>query len=253
MNSLNGVPPVLVAHRGYSGRYPENTLLSYKAAYKAGARYMELDLQMTRDRVPFLHHDKTLKRMAGVALDIRDIKASQVKSYHASYPKRFDSQFSDNKFTTFKKFCKWLKTKPDVIIFVEIKQQSIDRFGIPVFVDEVYKRIAECKVASQCVVISFNQEVVDYTRKISDLKTGWVLPKWSTKNRAIADQLQPDYLFCDKNFLPNKETKRWQGGWQWVVYNLDDVESAIAMANRGYKLLETNEIGDLMASPDFTS
>ena len=27
-------PPVLVAHRGYSGRYPENTLLSYEAAIR---------------------------------------------------------------------------------------------------------------------------------------------------------------------------------------------------------------------------
>ena len=76
---LVGAPPVLVAHRGYSGRYPENTLLAYKAAREQGALYMELDLQMTSDRVPVLHHDESLLRMAGVDIDVRDVKAKYFK------------------------------------------------------------------------------------------------------------------------------------------------------------------------------
>jgi len=61
---------MLIAHRGYSGRYPENTLLAYEAAYQHGARYMELDLQLSSDCVPILHHDVSLKRMSGIDLDI---------------------------------------------------------------------------------------------------------------------------------------------------------------------------------------
>ena len=76
---LESAAPVLVAHRGYSGRYPENTLLAYQAAYQHGARYMELDLQMTSDRVPVLHHDTSMKRMAGIDIDVRDIKAKHFK------------------------------------------------------------------------------------------------------------------------------------------------------------------------------
>lgn len=253
MSKLVGSAPILVAHRGYSGRYPENTLLAYNAAYEHGARYMELDLQMTADQVPVLHHDESLQRMAGVDLDVRDIKAKRFKTFHASYPERFKDEFNDNQFTTFKSFCRWLKQHPDVIIFVEIKQESINRFGIPVFIDEVYKRILKTEVEDQCVIISFNDEVIEYARKISPMRTGWVLPKWSDKNEQILKTLKPDFLFCDKNFLPKKDEDIWRGSWQWAIYNLDDIASAIAMANRDMPFLETNQIGTLMQDDELAN
>lgn len=244
--SLRGPAPVLVAHRGYSGRYPENTLLAYQAAYQHGARYMELDLQLTSDRVPVLHHDTSLMRMAGINDDVRDTKAKLFKAMRAAYSKRFEDEFADNEFTTFKKYCKWLAQHQNVTTFVEIKQESIDRFGIPVFMDEVDKRIIDTQTESQCVIISFNHEVVEYTRRISSMRVGWVLPSWNDKNRALLEELKPDFVFCDKDFLPRRDEDIWRGSWQWAVYNLDDVASAIAMANRGIPFLETNQIGTLM-------
>ena len=244
--SLKGDAPILIAHRGYSGRYPENTLLAYEAAYEHGARYMELDLQLSRDHVPVLHHDASLARLAGVDVEVTEITNEYFKSLHASYPARFGEEFVDNKFTTFRKFCGWLARHDDVTTFVEIKQESIDQFGVPLFVDEVWRRINKAGVEDQCVVISFNEEVVEYTRKISSMRVGWVLPRWNDANREILEHLQPDFMFVDKAFLPASDESVWQGDWQWAVYNLDDVSSAIEMANRGFKFLETNQIGTLM-------
>lgn len=244
--TLKSTSPVLVAHRGYSGRYPENTLLSYQAAYQHGARFMELDLQMTSDQVPVLHHDANLKRMSGVDVDIRDVKASMLKRLNASYPERFADEFKDTRFTKFKKLCKWLAKHPDVTMFVELKQETIDRFGTPVFVDEVYRRALATEAARQCVFISFNPEIVEYTRSISPLQTGWVLPEWNDKNRAILQKLKPDFLFISKDILPANDDEIWRGSWQLAVYNLDDADSAIAMANRNIPYLETNQIGKLM-------
>jgi len=244
---LIGKPPVLVAHRGYSGRYPENTLLAYEAAYTHGARYMELDLQLSSDQVPIVHHDASLMRMSGVDQDIRDTKAKHIKAMKASYPDRFGDEFSDNPFSTFKKFCKWLKAHPDVTVFVEIKQESIDRFGIPVFMDEVHKRILSTGVELQCVIISFNPEALEYSRKISSMRIGWVLPVWNDETHQRLQELKPEFTFCDTQSLPSNDQDIWQGPWQWAIYNLDDVPSAIAMANRGMGFLETNQIGTLMS------
>ncbi|RBP47095.1 glycerophosphodiester phosphodiesterase family protein [Arenicella xantha] len=243
---LTGPAPVLVAHRGYSGRYPENTLLAYEAAYEHGARYMELDLQMTSDHVPILHHDASLLRMAGVDLDVRETKLKQIKAMHAAYAARFDSEFDDNCFTTFKKYSKWMAKHPDVTTFIEIKQESIDRVGVPLFMDEVDKQIIRANIESQCVIISFNPEVLNYTRNISSLRTGWVLPAWNDRNKQLLGELKPDFVFCDKDILPQNDAEIWPGSWQWAVYNLDDVASAIAMANRGISFIETNQIGALM-------
>lgn len=251
--TLTGLPPILVAHRGYSGRYPENTMLAYQAAYHHGARYMECDLQLSADRVPFVHHDASLKRMGGVDVDIRDTNAKVIKTMKASYSARFDDEFADNKFTTFRKLCKWLKRQADVTMFVEIKQESIDRFGIPIVVDEVYRRILKAEIEPQCVIISFNPEVVEYTRKVSSMQTGWVLPAWNNDVKARAEQLKPEFMFCDVESFPTSDDEVWQGGWQWALYNLDDVASAIDMANRGLRYLETNQIGTLMSHSEFST
>ena len=244
---LTGSAPILIAHRGYSGRYPENTLLAYQAAYQHGARYMELDLQLTADRVPVLHHDRTLKRIAGVDADVRDTKAKHFKAMKASYPLRFENEFANNEFTTFRRYCKWLAQHEDVTTFVEIKQESIDRFGIPVVVDEVLRRIIKSEIEHQCVIISFNVEVIHYARKVSSMRTGWVLPAWNDENRIILEELIPDFLFSAVGLLPRDDSELWRGSWQLAVYNLDDVDSAIEMANRGIHFLETNQIGTLMS------
>ena len=250
---LLGPAPTLIAHRGYSGRYPENTLLAYKAAYEHGARYMELDLQLSADQIPIVHHDANLQRMAGVDLDIRDVQAQHVTSLKAAYPERFDNEFADNEFTTFEELCDWLQDHSDVIMFIEIKQESIDRVGVPLFIDEVARHISNTNVASQCVIISFNHEVIEYVRNVSSMRSGWVLPKFNDANKKLLDELKPEFLFWDKHILPEKDEDIWQGSWHNAVYNLDDVSSAIAMANRGIQFLETNQIGTSMTSERLTS
>ena len=51
-----------IGHRGASGRFPENTLSSFRAAIEAGAEMCELDVQMTRDGVAVVIHDDTVDR-----------------------------------------------------------------------------------------------------------------------------------------------------------------------------------------------
>src|SRR5208282_1627382 len=51
-----------IGHRGASGRFPENTLSSFRAAIEAGADMCELDVQMTRDGVAVVIHDDTVDR-----------------------------------------------------------------------------------------------------------------------------------------------------------------------------------------------
>lgn len=56
----------IVAHRGYSARWPENSLASFDAAIVAGADYVETDVRMSGDGVLVCSHDPDLQRIAGV-------------------------------------------------------------------------------------------------------------------------------------------------------------------------------------------
>ena len=47
----------IVAHRGYSHFYPDNTLLAYQRAFEEGADFIEVDMMITSDGVPFIQHN----------------------------------------------------------------------------------------------------------------------------------------------------------------------------------------------------
>jgi len=59
------LPPV-IGHRGAMAYAPENTLASFREAKRRGARWVEIDVKLTADRVPILMHDPSLKRTMGI-------------------------------------------------------------------------------------------------------------------------------------------------------------------------------------------
>ena len=52
--------PLIIAHRGFSGRYVENTLASVRAALQLGVDLVEIDVQETRDGELIVFHDYRL-------------------------------------------------------------------------------------------------------------------------------------------------------------------------------------------------
>jgi glycerophosphoryl diester phosphodiesterase len=54
--------PLILAHRGWSARYPENTLLAFVEALQLGSDGLEFDVQVTADGVPVIIHDPTVDR-----------------------------------------------------------------------------------------------------------------------------------------------------------------------------------------------
>ncbi|MFI6154385.1 glycerophosphodiester phosphodiesterase [Kitasatospora sp. NPDC051170] len=71
--------PLAVAHRGDPYRYRENTLPSIASAIAAGADAVEIDVQLTRDKVPVLLHDRTLERLWGDPRDIGRVTTEQLE------------------------------------------------------------------------------------------------------------------------------------------------------------------------------
>jgi glycerophosphoryl diester phosphodiesterase len=59
--------PLVLGHRGYRARWPENTLLSFKRALEAGADGIECDIQKTADGRYVVIHDPDTLRVSGVA------------------------------------------------------------------------------------------------------------------------------------------------------------------------------------------
>ena len=76
------------AHRGFSSRYPENTMSAFRAALAIGADGLEFDVQLSRDGVPVIIHDESLLRTGGVDRAVEDCDLSELREIDVSYRQR---------------------------------------------------------------------------------------------------------------------------------------------------------------------
>jgi glycerophosphoryl diester phosphodiesterase len=227
-------PPALVAHRGDAGRYPENTLVSIRAALETGVGAVEFDVQFSRDQVPVVLHDENLRRTTGVDAAVFDLDVDRIRAIE------IDAGIT---VPTLAEMVAELRAWPEATAFVEIKRASLRRFGVGPVVARVLDELRP--VMSNAVVISFDIEAVEVARRSGGARIGWVLDAWDDAVLSTAGTLAPEYLFCD---LPLAGDPLWPGPWQWVVYGVETVESAMAMAGRGADLVETMALGVLLAA-----
>ncbi|MFD7935563.1 glycerophosphodiester phosphodiesterase [Streptomyces sp. NPDC059755] len=72
-----------VAHRGDPYRFRENTVDSLRSALDRGADAIEIDVRLTRDGVPVLLHDETLKRLWQQDRPLLSLSAAEVRGLTA--------------------------------------------------------------------------------------------------------------------------------------------------------------------------
>ena len=76
---------VVTAHRGFSGRFPENTLLAFNEAVRLGADCLEFDLRSTSDITPIILHDETLDRTTDGSGSPNNYSLTELKKLNASF------------------------------------------------------------------------------------------------------------------------------------------------------------------------
>jgi len=78
--------PLIIAHRGFSSRYLENTLAAVRAALEAGVDWVEIDVQQTRDGELIVFHDYRLNRICGVRGRVRDRTLTEIRRLNPQVP-----------------------------------------------------------------------------------------------------------------------------------------------------------------------
>lgn len=240
----------LVAHRGYSSSYPENTLVAIENALIAGAKYIEFDVQFSKDEVPVILHDSNLKRTTGLDKSVFHINFSELKTLSAGEETRFGKQFSSSTIPSLEEVVHLIKLWPRVTAFIEIKRSSLDHFDINTLVKKILHIISP--IQHQSVIISFSLDAIKTARKLGAERIGWVFEPWDNKHKENARKLSPEYLFTDYSTIPDDPGALWHGPWKWGLYEISDVEKVLEFARRGADLIETNAIGELLAHPELS-
>ena len=68
----------IIAHRGFSALYPENSLLAFQKAVELGVDGIELDVHLSQDGQVVVIHDEKLDRVAGRRDRVQDLMAKEL-------------------------------------------------------------------------------------------------------------------------------------------------------------------------------
>ena len=242
--------PMLVAHRGWPARYPENTLEGFAAAAVAGARWLECDVQLSADAVPFVCHDLSLKRTGELDRLVTEMTAAELRKVCVGEPQRFNARYAQVRLPALANLIAWLATRPDVTLFVEIKRQSLRHHGAGLAVEKVMQAVRPAQ--NRCVIISFDPACVALAREQGAAAIGWAVEDTAPATRQSARALSPDYLFTSEALFATVHAAL-PGAWRWVVYQTQDPARAVALAAQGAGLVETNDIGAMLGDPRLRS
>lgn len=236
----------LVAHRGYSHCYPENTLIALREALRAGAHYVEFDVQFTADGVPVVFHDAELQRITGVNGSIYQRTAAELVRLRASETERFGQRFADEPIPTLEAVLQLLSQWPQATAFVEIKTETVDKFGTKAVAQKMLDALAAHQ--HNCILISFDAAVLQAARDAGMQRIAWVVSKWNEVDQQQASHLSPDLLFCNYKKIPD-DAALWSGSWQWALYDVVEAAVALHWFSRGVALIETWDVGALLNDP----
>ena len=228
-------PPV-VAHRGLAAKYPENTLVGLRAALAAGARFLEVDLQLSADGVAFVHHDWETARTCGAEGSIGERSSEELSALSASYAERFGAAFTGEPLPRLSALTKLLSEHADATIFLEIKPHSVERFGADAVLDAVLP-LAE-PLGARAVLLSFSRELLKRARARSPLARGVACESYADLSDELLQEIDPEHVFCDVTSLP-AEGPLSIDGRVLTVWEVVDPELARSLLDRGVDLIES--------------
>ena len=163
----------IFAHRGFSGKYPENTMLAFQKAVELGVDGIELDVQFSKDGKVMIMHDEMLDRTTDSKGSISDYTYDELEQFDASYIYR--GKVPKNKIPTLDEYFKMIKNT-NIITNIELKTGVKEYLGIE---EKVWELIKKYDLAEKIIISSFNHFSILRMKKIAPmLKYGLLSETW---------------------------------------------------------------------------
>lgn len=146
-----------VGHRGFNGGAPENTLVGFELAAKAGFWGAETDIQITSDGVWILSHDDTVDRVTDGTGTIRNMTLAQIKALTVDIGANL-AYYPNLRVPTLEEYLQTCK-RVNIIPIIEIKGSGYTSAHYDELVRVIKKWGFERKSIVICFTLSYLQNV----------------------------------------------------------------------------------------------
>lgn len=155
---------VIIAHRGASAYYPENTMAAFRGAVEMNAEMIELDVLLSKDGVPVVFHDATLEAHTNGSGNVSDYTLEELKQLDAG--SWFDNRFSDQQIPTLEEVLQFASDK--VALNIEIKTEAVTdqlKGGVE---EKSLKLVRKYKMEEHVLFSSFDYRAVSHFKQLGN-------------------------------------------------------------------------------------
>lgn len=163
----------IFAHRGFSGKYPENTMLAFEKAVEIGVDGIELDVHLTKDNEIVIIHDEDIKRTTDGEGLVKDMTLEELRRFDASAT--FRGQYGFCGIPTLREYFELVKDTP-IITNIELKTGVYEYHTIE---QRVIDMVREFGLSDKIIFSSFNHFTVKRCEEIApEIKRGFLTGDW---------------------------------------------------------------------------
>lgn len=188
-------------HRGFSGRYPENTMLAFEKAIEAGCDGIELDVHLSSDGELVIIHDERVDRTADGTGYVGKMTLKELRNLDVSAS--FRGQYGVNRIPTLEEYLALAK-EAGIITNIELKTGVYTYPGIE---EKTLAMIDDFGMRDKIIISSFNHYSVKRMQALApDMTYGFLeesrligFADYAFSNGVQA--LHPEYHMVDEEFM----------------------------------------------------
>ena len=170
-NPVEGDEFTIIAHRGASAYFPENTLPSFEGAIAMGADMVELDVQLTSDKEVVVFHDEKISRCTNGRGRIVDHTLVELKKLDAG--SWFSKDFQNTRIPTLAEALSVCKNK--IAVNIEIKTEAVGKMFFGGIEEKCLKIVEQAGMREHVVFSSFDPRAIMHLKQIDNTVTAAVL------------------------------------------------------------------------------
>ncbi|MFM1651475.1 glycerophosphodiester phosphodiesterase [Brevibacillus sp. B_LB10_24] len=200
--------PLIYAHRGASGRYPENTFDAFHAALRHGADGIELDVQLSSDHEVVVIHDVKVNRTTNGTGLVQNHTWKELRQLSAGG--WFHPRFQGARIPSLHEVFAFAKPT-SLRLILEMKNLLVPQPGLE---DKVLELIDLYKLEKRVTISSFNYnslgEIKRKNRKIQTalLYIGKLKDPWEVAEQYQTEQLHAPAEGIDPAFLDQAHRRK---------------------------------------------
>ncbi len=242
-SNKNFKPPWIIGHRGYSAKYPENTLIAYQAALAAGATMVELDVMFSRDRKIVVIHDPTLARTTNGHGAVADFTLAELSRLDAG--SWFDARSVNQHLPELGQVLDLVNGR--AYVNIEIKSNSYESHHPPDAIEkQVVEMLRQKNLLDTGMISSFDVNILEQIASMDDAPAiAFISENPASRNTVqMCTRLNVFSWHPDLRIVSSSQVKKMHAaGIRVFPYNVDTFQDYARVRDMNVDGLITNDPG----------